>query len=109
MAFKEATEPARIGVNRELTCRRGVLYRLVERMKPSTEHFDYDVATYVVADQYVRGQYLYPYRWSYDPWWGINQVRVRAGVPTVLLPERVPLLVTLCSELQATIPQLSPR
>lgn len=67
MAFKEATEPARIGVNRELTCRRGVLYRLVERMKPSTEHFDYDVATYVVADQYVRGQYLYPYRWSYDP------------------------------------------
>ena len=44
-------------------------------MKPSTEHFDYDVATYVVADQYVRGQYLYPYGWSYDPWWGINQVR----------------------------------
>jgi hypothetical protein len=48
------------------------LLALVEQMKPSPEHFDYDLATYVVSDQYVRAQYLYPYRWSYDPWWGVD-------------------------------------
>lgn len=48
------------------------LLSLVQRMKPSPEHFDYDVATYVVSDQYARGldAYPYPYAWGYDPWWG---------------------------------------
>jgi uncharacterized protein DUF4384 len=48
------------------------LLNLVERMKPAPEHFDYDVATYVVSDQYARGlyPYEYPYAWGYDPWWG---------------------------------------
>jgi hypothetical protein len=43
-------------------------------MKPSGEHFDYDVATYVVSERYARGMYSYPYGgpgwWGYDPWWG---------------------------------------
>jgi len=50
------------------------LLNLVQRMKPSGEHYDYDVATYVVSERYARGMYSYPYVgpgwWGYDPWWG---------------------------------------
>jgi hypothetical protein len=50
------------------------LIDLVRRMKPSGEHFDYDVETYVVSEQYARRFYGYPYAgmgwWGYDPFWG---------------------------------------
>ena len=46
------------------------LLSLINRMKPSGEHFDYDVATYVVSDQFARRLNPYPYYWGYDPWWG---------------------------------------
>jgi hypothetical protein len=50
------------------------LLDLVQRMKTSGGHFDYDVATYVVSARYARGLYPYPYAglgwWGYDPWWG---------------------------------------
>jgi hypothetical protein len=50
------------------------LLELVQRMKTPEERFIYDVATYVVSEQYVRGLYPDPYAgfgwWGYDPWWG---------------------------------------
>jgi len=50
------------------------LLNLVQRMRASGEHFDFDVATYVVSEQYSRGPYPYldagPGGWGYDPWWG---------------------------------------
>jgi Domain of unknown function (DUF4384) len=46
------------------------LLSLVQRMKPVGEQFVYDVATYVVSEQYARRPYPYPYSsWGYDPWW----------------------------------------
>jgi hypothetical protein len=53
------------------------LLELVDGMKTPNQHFDYDVATYVVSDQYARDLYPYPYagpsRWGYDPWWGYGR------------------------------------
>jgi hypothetical protein len=52
------------------------LLELVQRMKTPDQHFDYDVAHYVVSDRYARDLYSYPYPyagpawWGYDPWWG---------------------------------------
>jgi hypothetical protein len=52
------------------------LLGLVQRMKTPDQHFDYDVAHYVVSDRYARDLYSYPYPytgpawWGYDPWWG---------------------------------------
>jgi hypothetical protein len=52
------------------------LLSLVQRMTPSGEHFDFDVATYVVSEQYARRLYPYldagPGWWGYDPWWGYS-------------------------------------
>jgi hypothetical protein len=49
------------------------LLNLVQRMKPSNEHFDFDVGTYVVSQQYVRDRDGYPYYWGYQPWWGYGR------------------------------------
>ena len=50
------------------------LLELVQRMKPPDQRFDYDVATYVVAEQYARDPYadLYtgPGWWGYGPRFG---------------------------------------
>jgi hypothetical protein len=46
------------------------LLDLVDRMRPSGQHFDFAVATYVVSDQYARRLYSDPYIMSYNPWWG---------------------------------------
>jgi len=53
------------------------LLELVDRMKAPNQHYDYDVATYIVSKQYARDRdpYAYPYGggfgWlGYDPWWG---------------------------------------
>lgn len=48
------------------------LVSLVQQMTPSAEQFVYDVATYVVSEQYARRLYPDPYagRWGYDAWWG---------------------------------------
>jgi uncharacterized protein DUF4384 len=50
------------------------LLDLVRRMSPSNRPFQYDVATYVVAERFARDRYLdgYPYGygyWGYDPYW----------------------------------------
>jgi hypothetical protein len=45
------------------------LLDLVERMKPPDQRFDYDVATYVVADQYARDRYADPYFYGYPRGW----------------------------------------
>jgi hypothetical protein len=59
------------------------LLDLVQRMKPSGDHFDYEASTYVVSDRYARGLYLYPYAgsgwWGYDPWWWGYGPRVGFG------------------------------
>jgi hypothetical protein len=59
------------------------LLRLVQQMKPSGEPFVYDVATYVVAEQYSRSLYPYPYDgpgwWGNDPWWGYGR-RIGVGL-----------------------------
>jgi hypothetical protein len=55
------------------------LLDLVQRMNPSGEHFDFDVATYVVSEQYSRAAYPYPNTagwWGYGPWYGYGP---RAG------------------------------
>ena len=44
------------------------LLELVQRMKPPDQRFDYDVATYVVAEQYARD--LYPEPYVGPRWWG---------------------------------------
>ena len=53
------------------------LLQLVDQMKPSGQHFDYDVATYAVSEHYARDVYPYPYGgvgwWGYDPWWGYGR------------------------------------
>ena len=55
------------------------LLELVDRMKTTDQHFDYDVATYLVSERYARGLYSYPYPyagpgwWGYDPWWGYGR------------------------------------
>jgi uncharacterized protein DUF4384 len=53
------------------------LLELIDRMKTPGQHFDYDVATYVVSEHYARGLYPYPYAgpgwWGYDPWWGYGR------------------------------------
>jgi len=48
------------------------LLDLVQRMTPPRGHFEYDLGTYVVSNDYVRGGYgyPYPYAWGDDPWWG---------------------------------------
>jgi hypothetical protein len=44
---------------------------IVQRMEPNREHFDYDVATYVVTGpRYVRGLYADPYFYGWPGWWG---------------------------------------
>ena len=51
-------------------------------MKAPDQRLDYDVATYVVADQYVRDLYRDPYPrlgWSADPWSGYGR-RVGGGL-----------------------------
>jgi hypothetical protein len=58
------------------------LLDLVRQMNPSGQPFEYDVATYVVAERFARDGYPYPYAgfgwWGYDPWWGYGQ---GAGAP----------------------------
>jgi hypothetical protein len=53
------------------------LLELVQQMKTPGQHFDYDVATYVVSEHYARDLYPYPYAgpgwWGYDPWWGYDR------------------------------------
>jgi uncharacterized protein DUF4384 len=53
------------------------LLELVTRMKTPGQHFDYDVATYIVSERYARDLYPYPYAgpgwWGYDPWWGYGR------------------------------------
>ncbi len=54
------------------------LLELVQQMKTPEQHFDYDVATYVVSEQYARDLYPYPYPygpgwWGYDPRWGYGR------------------------------------
>jgi hypothetical protein len=53
------------------------LLDLVQRAKTPGQHFDYNVATYVVSEHYARDLYLYPYAgpswWGYDPWWGYGR------------------------------------
>ena len=44
------------------------LLELVLRMKPADQRFDYDAATYVVAEQYARD--LYPDPYVGPGWWG---------------------------------------
>ena len=48
------------------------LLELVQQMKTPDQRFIYDVATYVVSEQYARGLYPDPYAgfgwWGYDPW-----------------------------------------
>jgi hypothetical protein len=65
----EALSSARVRVDAE-----SGLLELVQRMKAPDQRFDYDVATYVVSEQYARDLYPYPYAgpgwWGYDPWWG---------------------------------------
>ena len=51
------------------------LLELVQQTKTPGQHFDYDVARYVVSDRYARDLYPYPYGggfgWlGYSPWWG---------------------------------------
>jgi hypothetical protein len=51
------------------------LLELVNRMKPSDQPIEYDVATYVVDERFaMRDLYPYPHRgygwWAYDPYWG---------------------------------------
>jgi hypothetical protein len=52
------------------------LLDLVKRMSPSSQPFEFDVATYVVEERFARGLYPDPYPhagfgwWGYDPWWG---------------------------------------
>jgi hypothetical protein len=44
---------------------------IVQRMQPDRGHFDYDVATYVVASpRYARGPYADPYFYGWPGWWG---------------------------------------
>lgn len=53
------------------------LLELVDGMKASNQHFDYDVSKYVVSERYARDLYPNPYAgpgwWSYDPWWGYGR------------------------------------
>jgi hypothetical protein len=53
------------------------LLELIQQMKTPGQHFDYDVATYVVSEHYARDLYPYPYAgpgwWGYDPWWGYDR------------------------------------
>ena len=53
------------------------LLELVQRMKTPDQRFVYDVATYVVSQQYARDLYPDPYAglgwWGYDPWWGYRR------------------------------------
>jgi hypothetical protein len=65
------------------------LLSLVQRMNTSGEHFDFDVATYVVSEQYARDLYPDPYAglgwWGYDPWWGYGPrigLGLRYGPPS---------------------------
>ncbi|MGH7516883.1 MAG: DUF4384 domain-containing protein [Gemmatimonadales bacterium] len=44
------------------------LIDLIRRMKAPDDHFDYDVETYVVSEQYARR--LYPYPYAGLGWWG---------------------------------------
>jgi hypothetical protein len=66
------------------------LLKLAQRMKAAGEPFVYDVATYVVSEQYSRRLYPDPYAgfgwwgygpgWGYAPWWGYGtRVRVWYG------------------------------
>jgi hypothetical protein len=59
------------------------LLDLIQRMKTPGQRFDYDVATYVVSEQYARDLYPDPYAglgwWGYDPWWGYGR-RFGAGL-----------------------------
>jgi hypothetical protein len=52
-------------------------------MKAPDQRFDYDVATYVVSEQYARDlypdYYAGPRWWGYDPWGGFGH-RVGAGL-----------------------------
>jgi hypothetical protein len=58
------------------------LLDLVRQMNPSGQPFEYDVATYVVAERFARDGYPYPHAgfgwWGYDPWWGYGP---GAGAP----------------------------
>jgi hypothetical protein len=53
------------------------LLELVQQMKTPDQRFVYDVATYVVSEQYARDLYPDPYAglggWGYDPWWGYGR------------------------------------
>jgi hypothetical protein len=53
------------------------LLELVQRMRPPGQRFDYDVATYVVSEQYAHDLYRDPYVgsgwWGYGPWWGYGR------------------------------------
>jgi hypothetical protein len=55
------------------------LLELVGRMRTPNQHFDYDVATYIVSERYDRDLYSYPYPyigpgwWGYDPWSGYGR------------------------------------
>jgi hypothetical protein len=59
------------------------LLKLVQRMKPAGEPFVYNVATYLVGEQYSRNFYPYPYDgpgwWGNDPWWGYGR-RIGVGL-----------------------------
>ncbi|MGH7498458.1 MAG: DUF4384 domain-containing protein [Gemmatimonadales bacterium] len=51
------------------------LLSVVDGMKSSGDHYDYDVTTYVAwSPRYARAGYAYPYAWpgwwGYDPWYG---------------------------------------
>jgi hypothetical protein len=51
------------------------LLELVQQMETPGQHFDYDVARYVVSDRYASDLYPYSYGggfgWmGYNPWWG---------------------------------------
>jgi hypothetical protein len=39
-------------------------------MKPTGQGFEYDVASYVVAEQYARDPYADPYGWGYGSRFG---------------------------------------
>lgn len=52
------------------------LLELVQGMKTPDQHFQYDLATYVVSEQYARDLYPNPYGgfgWGYEPWWGYRR------------------------------------
>jgi hypothetical protein len=46
------------------------LLELVQGMKPTGQGFEYDVASYVVAEQYARDPYADPYGWGYGSRFG---------------------------------------